>query len=304
MNNLEVLGLLAALLGLAGFALYLRRPTRVPPGTPPVEASLPGWLRPTSPPGPMVRAGRDADGGYVLPASALADCDGLVSLGVNDDWSFESAFFSAQSRPIDAYDPTVGLGGFLLRAVARTLSSPFLLLVRPRKNLARLARAWKVLVSYILFFRPPVRHRRLWVCGEAGPGRVTLAEALSAGVIGRCSRLMVKMDIEGAEYAALAAVPPREWRRVDALLVEFHDVDRRLAELETIARALSDDFAVRHVHPNNCCPVRDGIPAAIEVTWTRRLPADPAGPGPTLPLPGLDQPNSAYAPDIRLRFVG
>lgn len=295
---------LASLLALVGIGLHRRRPPRVAPSTPPVDASLPGWLRPTHPPGDMVRAGRDADGGYVLPSATLAGCDGLVSLGVNDDWSFESAFVAARRRPVDAYDPTVGAGGFLLRALARTLSAPFLLLLRPRRNLERLARAWKILVGYLLFFRGSVRHRRLWVSGEAGPGRVTLAEALRAGELGRCSRLMVKMDIEGAEYDALAAVPRDEWRRVDALLVEFHDVDRRLPELEAIARALADDFAVRHVHPNNCSPVRRGIPAAIEVTWTRRSPDDPAGPGPALPLPGLDQPNTAFAPDIRLRFAG
>lgn len=304
MNDLEPLGWLAALLGLAGLALHLRRPPKVSPSTPPADAVLPGWLRPTPPPGPMIRAGRDADGGYILPASALADCDGLVSLGVNDDWSFESAFVAARPRPVHAYDPTVGVGGFLLRAVARTLFAPILLILRPHRNLGRLGRAWRALLGYRRFFRGAVLHRRLWVAGEPGPGRVTLAEALRSGEIGRCSRLMVKMDIEGAEYAALATVPRDEWRRVDALLVEFHDVDRRLPELELLARTLAPDFAVRHVHPNNCSPVRDGRPVALEVTWTRRSAADPAGPAPSLPLPGLDQPNTAHAPDIRLRFEG
>ncbi len=309
MKILIFLPWLAGLLAIIGIVLHRRRRPRVVPAvrsvTTPVEASLPEWLRPTHPPGTMIRAGRDADGGYVLPEASFAECDGLVSLGVNDDWSFESAFVAARRRPVDAYDPTVGARDFLRHAVSQTFASLSFRIKRRRKNLERPAHAWKVLFNYLHFFRGSVRHHRLWVSGETGPGRVTLAEALHAGEIGRCSRLMVKLDIEGAEYTALAALPLGELRRVAALLVEFHDVDSRLNEIKAITHTLAAaDFAVRHVHPNNCSPVRAGTPTTIEVTWTRRSPSDPTGPEPGLPLPGLDQANTDCAPDIHLRFGG
>ena len=268
----------------------------------PVTAVLPDWLRPEPSPGPMTRAGRDGDGGYVLPAAEMRDCDALLSLGVNDDWSFEQAFHAVRPRPVDAYDPTVSRVGFLLRALTTLLVAPIALLRRPRPLVRRIAREWGVFFSHVRFFRGAVRHRRLWVSAQPGPGQVTLAEGLRAGDLAACSRILVKMDIEGAEYAALAALPPAEWSRVGALLVEFHDVHLRLPGIRALARLLAPDFAVRHVHPNNCSPVRDGVPAVIEVTWSRRTPSDPRTPPPELPLAGLDQPNTAHAPDIRIRF--
>ena len=268
----------------------------------PVNAFLPDWLQPEPCPGPMTRAGRDGDGGYVLPAAEMSDCGALLSLGVNDDWSFEQAFHTIRPRPVDAYDPTVGRAGFLLRALTPLLSAPIMLLRRPRPLVRWLVREWGLFFNYVRFFRGAVRHRRLWISGETGPGRITLAEAMRAGELGRCSRLMIKMDIEGAEYAALAALPPIEWSRVGTLLVEFHDVHLHLPEIRALARLLAPDFAVRHVHPNNCSPVRAGVPAVIEVTWSRRSPSDPRTTPPDLPLAGLDQPNTAHAPDIQIRF--
>ncbi|HNS26959.1 MAG TPA: hypothetical protein PKN91_02440 [Steroidobacteraceae bacterium] len=39
----------------------------------------------------MMRVGRDHDGGYVLPRDVIERSHTLLSLGVNDDWSFEEA---------------------------------------------------------------------------------------------------------------------------------------------------------------------------------------------------------------------
>jgi hypothetical protein len=88
----------------------------------------------------MTRAGRDGDGGYVLPAAEMRDCDALLSLGVNDDWSFEQAFHAVRPRPVDAYDPTVSRVGFLLRALKPLLVAPIALLRRPRPLVRRIAR--------------------------------------------------------------------------------------------------------------------------------------------------------------------
>ena len=40
----------------------------------------------------LVRIGRDNDGGYVLPQRIFNFCDGLLSYGINKDWSFERIF--------------------------------------------------------------------------------------------------------------------------------------------------------------------------------------------------------------------
>src|SRR5262245_23867205 len=59
------------------------------------------------------RYGRNGDGGYLLPASYVNHIDGVISLGVSDDWSFEKDL--SKLRPgltIHAYDHSVGAGIF------------------------------------------------------------------------------------------------------------------------------------------------------------------------------------------------
>ena len=46
----------------------------------------------------LVRIGRDNDGGYVLPQRIFNYCDGLLSYGINKDWSFEKEFFKKNLR--------------------------------------------------------------------------------------------------------------------------------------------------------------------------------------------------------------
>jgi hypothetical protein len=40
----------------------------------------------------LIRLGNWTDGGYVVPYSAIASADALISCGINRDWSFEKAF--------------------------------------------------------------------------------------------------------------------------------------------------------------------------------------------------------------------
>ena len=50
--------------------------------------------------GPMERIGRNGDGGYVLPSSILPQTKTVISLGIGDDWSFETEFRS-QFQSVD-----------------------------------------------------------------------------------------------------------------------------------------------------------------------------------------------------------
>ena len=41
----------------------------------------------------LIRIGNDNDGGYLIDTYSLKKTKELVSLGINDDWSFEKDFF-------------------------------------------------------------------------------------------------------------------------------------------------------------------------------------------------------------------
>ncbi len=53
-------------------------------------AQIPADFRPQDV-GDLMRVGRPYDGGYVVPRSALMAADHMISVGINDDWSFERA---------------------------------------------------------------------------------------------------------------------------------------------------------------------------------------------------------------------
>lgn len=118
--------------------------------------------------------------------------------------------------------------------------------------------------------------------------------------------LVVQLDIEGDEYATLAATPIDVLTRARILVVELHHLYNLFEPVSgppmaaAIARLL-DHFGVAHLHANNM----DGelriagrvVPRALEVTFVRN-DAMIAAQGPvTLPHP-LDSPCVPGRPDI------
>ena len=233
----------------------------------------------------LVRVGRDGDGGYVLPAAAFDEVDAVLSFGVSDDWSFEeSCLLRRPGRPVHAYDPTVGLWTFFRRSLKRRFGSE---------------RRPGVFFSYLRFFSGNRRHFSEWVGGR--PGQTGVLRA--AERLGPSARLLVKMDIEGAEYGVLgelAALAPR----LACLVIEFHDVPAHADEIAELVRRLAPTHPVVHLHGNNFAPLGpDGVtPTVIELTFARAglLPADQPLFAGSLPRAGLDQPNNREWPDYVL----
>jgi len=116
-------------------------------------------------------------------------------------------------------------------------------------------------------------------------------------------RLIVKMDVEGAEWASLQAAPVAVLDRIDQLAIEFHRTDDP-AFVETVRR-LKRYFHVAHLHANNYACDRQLAPftsAANEVLFVNRRIATIASDAvPRLPNP-LDAPNRTRHQDCQPRF--
>ncbi len=111
-------------------------------------------------------------------------------------------------------------------------------------------------------------------------------------------RLVVKMDVEGAEWDSLGTAPQAVLEQIGQLVVEFHEVDapRFLATV----RRLKQHFYVAHIHYNNwVCDARaKPFPStAFEVLFVSKKlgVVDPAG-RVSLPNP-LDSPNNPKLPN-------
>lgn len=120
--------------------------------------------------------------------------------------------------------------------------------------------------------------------------------------------MVLKIDIEGHEWDALAVLDSKVLGQFRQIIVEFHGL--QLLEMPAFRQrafrlfaALRDLFEVIHVHGNNFSGVRivDGLPVpdCIEISYVRKdlysfIPSAEVFPGP------LDAANDASRPDLDL----
>ena len=115
-------------------------------------------------------------------------------------------------------------------------------------------------------------------------------------------QLVVKMDVEGAEWDSVLKTPDEVIERIDQMIFEFHGVARGTHRYLEVVRKLKKHFHVANLHFNNysCESAIEPFPAwAYEVTLVskRLATVDPSGPAP-IPNP-LDAPNHPGAPDCQ-----
>jgi len=114
--------------------------------------------------------------------------------------------------------------------------------------------------------------------------------------------VIVKMDVEGAEWDSMLKTPDAVLERIDQMIFEFHGVQKDIARSLEVVLKLKKHFHVAHFHINNYSCERGNEPFggwAYEVTFVNKRLAtvDPAG-RVALPSP-LDTPNNPNAPDCQ-----
>ena len=114
-------------------------------------------------------------------------------------------------------------------------------------------------------------------------------------------RILLKIDVEGAEWDAFQATPDEVFERIDQIPMEFHGVDEtRFLEM---VRRLKRTFHLVNLHVNNYSCSPDAAPMAglaYQVLWVnKRLGiVDPTAPSPapSSPLNAPDNPNAPECP--------
>jgi hypothetical protein len=125
----------------------------------------------------------------------------------------------------------------------------------------------------------------------------------------KAHRLLLKFDIEGAEYDALDALSDHDLSRFGVIVCELHNLSQlpNPVFFDKVHRALTKltlHHVPVHVHPNNYGAVvlLEGIPLpdVVEISFLRR--DQDLFPGfSSDPIPGpLDRPNNPYLPDLNL----
>jgi hypothetical protein len=114
--------------------------------------------------------------------------------------------------------------------------------------------------------------------------------------------VVVKMDIEGAEYEIIEQIVLLN-KKIPVLLIEFHETEICRQSFEKSLNLLKKNFILAHTHANNYSGLSsDGIPRTVELTFCNTDYYVAEKKVLELPLIGLDQASAPDRPDISLKF--
>jgi len=261
----------------------------------PVE--FPGLLRLGNPRG---------DGGYVVPSDPIRHASLLLSLGLGTDWSFD--------EDVRAMNPSVRIigvdhsirAGFFFRLFVRSGIKRFVYgVLRDRDKRAKYNRSLDLARRYFALFANPNEHIRRMVGPADSPSSVSIDTLMRRYAPADDLSVVLKMDIEGAEYDVIPSVVAHA-DRISVFTAEFHGLHADPSRFMTSIRGLLSSFAIVHIHGNNCGIWSAAIdyPETVEITFVNRRLFD----GPLVPTAcayprqGLDVPNDPSTPDYVLEF--
>lgn len=245
---------------------------------------IPSFLKFKSP-NDLIRLGKKNDGGYLVSKSDINQTNFLVSLGINDDWSFESNFTNLRDIPLLAYDASVNFKFF----VKITILSLFNL-----KNFNNIFHGPYTIIKYLLFFRGDRKHIKKYVGINSPEKFISLKNVLNSVA---SNSIFLKVDIEGSEYRLLTTILDHQ-ERLTGLVIEFHDCDLNMEKIKFFI----EHFKLRlvHLHANNYAPIipESGLPTVLEMTFSKFSQSNSY-----IDLPHkLDTPNDRVSEEIRITF--
>ena len=240
-----------------------------------------------------IRIGRKHDGGYVLCTKNLRDSTAIISFGINDDWSFEQDAKMYNTKiEIDCYDFSISMKYFFEKYIWA-----FLRFCLGKLSINSFLRILVIPFRYMFFFRGKTRHFQERVTDEIrGPGEVDIETIFSRT---DARNIIVKVDIEGAEYKIIAKLLQFK-ERISSLILEFHDTEFLREKFLNSLRQISKEYELIHVHGNNYSPLNknSNIPEIIEMTFTRiGIHAKPLI-HMSCPSKGLDYANNPKVEDL------
>jgi hypothetical protein len=218
----------------------------------------------------LKRFGSANDGGYLMCENLIEPLDAAYSYGVgrNDDWGCDvSRRYHVPVHQYDCFDParpTCNGGTFVFHDEC----------VGDRTG-RRDGRFFDTLENQI----------------RNNP------DAVASG------RVIIKMDIEGAEWDSLLAAPDELLASIPQIAMEMHGFDD--PKIVEVLQKLKRNFYLVNLHFNNwsCTPKAAPLPAwAYQVLWVNKRAGvpDPVAPIPA-PMSLLNAPDSPTWPDCQLR---
>ena len=254
----------------------------------------------------LVRLGRDNDGGYIIPKIILDKSDGLLSCGINKDWSFEKDISKYDNiLNIHCYDHTLTISSLIKFSIKSVFISIFRLLTVDKIRLKKSFEGINLVSNYFSFFQKNIIHYKKKISDKNNRGYISILKTIEKIKLKGSNKIFIKMDIEGDEYLSLNEFI-KSRKSVLGFAIEFHDINKRSIEFNDLIKKLKKNYLIAHIHGNNYSKIdqESGLPSSVEITLiNKKLIKEPTVlSNCSYPIDGLDQPNKHSRPDIKLKF--
>lgn len=226
----------------------------------------------------LIRIGKNNDGGYLVDEQSIKDTKTLISLGINDDWSFEKDFLKINKNVnLRCYDNNTSLI-FLSKIFFRKLI--FFIYYGFRETF----KSFFNIIDYFLFLKPKISNKYITY-----KDLQKLAKKLKAP-------FFFKIDIEGSEYRVLEDILQLK-REISGIVIEFHNIDLFSEKIKNFIK--KNHLKLIHAHANNY-GIKWNEANIIELTFSKK--PEIIGNKPKFPNI-LDQPNIKKNKEIKINFI-
>lgn len=253
----------------------------------------------------LVRIGNRYDGGYVVPADALKSCKFLLSLGINDDISFDLHFSKTNQDicciGVDYTVTPVFLKKRRVQSVVKSFINAFL---NKKKHQIYKTKA-KNIKKFTEFFSGNNMFLPLEVSDNSSNGRITISDLVKKCNNGSSLDIFLKMDIEGAEYKVTEDIV-NNIERIGYIACEYHHIAEYPERFNETINKLSEHFYLAHIHGNNhgTYSTKLDFPDTVELTWVSKglVTVLPSLSDNSYPISNLDNPCNYKKPDYKIVF--
>jgi hypothetical protein len=223
----------------------------------------------------LIRLGNpDGDGGYVMLDEFPSDSI-AYSFGLGDDVSLD-ADLAKKNIDIYMYDNTI---------------------------------------DALPFYNDHFHFFKMGICGKINNDEQfeTFEQLLKTNGHANHRNIILKMDVEGAEWESLICIPQEVMEQCNQIIVEFHGLEQitnfeRYRSICNLLEKINNTHQSVHLHGNNFSryPVIGGkpIPNVIEVTYARKKNHKFTKNYACYPIDGLDKPNTPLRAEYFLGFCG
>ena len=232
----------------------------------------------------LQRIGRDNDGGYLIGSKSLMSSKTLISLGINDDWSFEKNFLIFNKVKLFCYDDVLDKKYLIYKIFTGFIKIFYLF------KLFYFVNSFKNFLDFFVFFKK----------NKLIKEKINEKNFLSLISLKNASRpIFFKIDIEGSEYEILQnLIQIRE--KISGIVIEFHNINDHIKEIEYFIQNI--DLKLTHIHANNFGGIDvNNNPNIIELTFERNPEISNII---ELKLPNnMDQKNNPDDQELLIKFI-